>query len=255
MLRSVRLPRTVGHPHGDGQRQQHVEHQDGHHHRQRGRQPRGKEVAHRFVGGPALAPVEGDDLLDEDPQLHPHGLVQAELLADGVDLLLGGVQAAQHLGRVAAEVLEEEEHQQHHAEQRGDHLPQAPERGIRGASVGPPRRERRALGSWLRALDRYTFQVKLAEADPRFLTTSPTALHRRAGARGGGAYGDKVGEHPVGTGPSCSSREAQLAHRAGAQPQLPRRVLRRAGAGRAQRRSAGPRPAPSRAAGCRCSTA
>jgi hypothetical protein len=118
---------AVGHPHGDRQRQQHVEHQDGCHHRQRGRQPGGEEVAHRLVGGPALAPVEADDLLDEDPQLHPHGFVQAQLLADGFDLFLAGVQAAQHLGRVAAEVLEEEEHQQHHAGQRGDHLPQAPD--------------------------------------------------------------------------------------------------------------------------------
>ena len=52
-------------------------------------------------------------------------LVQPELLADRVDLLGAGVQAAQNFRRVAAEGLEEEEHQQHHAEQRGHHLPEA----------------------------------------------------------------------------------------------------------------------------------
>ena len=45
--------------------------------------------------------------------------------ADGGDLLGAGIQATQHLGRVAAEIFEQEEHQQHHAGQRGDHLPEA----------------------------------------------------------------------------------------------------------------------------------
>jgi hypothetical protein len=44
-----------------------------------------------------------------------------------IDLLRRGVQPAQDLGRVATEVLEQEEHQQHHAEQGGHHLPQAPD--------------------------------------------------------------------------------------------------------------------------------
>ena len=52
-------------------------------------------------------------------------LVQAELLADRVDLLRRGVQAAEDLRRVAAEELEQEEDQQHDAEQRRDHLPEA----------------------------------------------------------------------------------------------------------------------------------
>jgi ABC-type transport system substrate-binding protein len=54
----------------------------------------------------------------------------------------------------------------------------------------------------LRTLDRYTFQIKLAEPKPRFL------FHFADGSWTGAVarevvelYGDKVGEHPVGTGP------------------------------------------------------
>ncbi|MBA4175003.1 MAG: bicyclomycin resistance protein [Leptothrix sp. (in: Bacteria)] len=55
----------------------------------------------------------------------------------------------------------------------------------------------------LRALDRYTFQIKLAEAEPRFISSNFTdgsftgALAREVVE----FYGDKIGEHPVGTGP------------------------------------------------------
>ena len=54
----------------------------------------------------------------------------------------------------------------------------------------------------LRALDRYTFRVRLAEPKPRFLYhfTDPSftgALAREVVEH----YGDRVGEHPVGTGP------------------------------------------------------
>jgi ABC-type transport system substrate-binding protein len=55
----------------------------------------------------------------------------------------------------------------------------------------------------IRTLDRYTFQVKLAETSPRLLLTLFTdpnvaaALAREVVE----FYGDKVGEHPVGTGP------------------------------------------------------
>ena len=105
--------------------QQRVEQQDGHHHRERGRQPRREQVGHRLVGGPAAPPVEGQHLLGVDAQLHPPGFVQAELLADLVDALGGGGLARQDLGRVAAEELEQEEHQQQHADQpRGAHGPQ-----------------------------------------------------------------------------------------------------------------------------------
>jgi len=54
----------------------------------------------------------------------------------------------------------------------------------------------------LRALDRYAFQVKLAQPDPRFIFTLA------AGDIAGGVarevverYGDRIMEHPVGTGP------------------------------------------------------
>jgi len=55
----------------------------------------------------------------------------------------------------------------------------------------------------LKTLDRYTFQVKLAETSPRLLLT----LFTDANVAGAVArevvnlYGTKVGEHPVGTGP------------------------------------------------------
>ena len=54
----------------------------------------------------------------------------------------------------------------------------------------------------LRALDRYTLQIRLAEPSPRFLYNLADASFTGAVAREVvEAYGDKVGEHPVGTGP------------------------------------------------------
>jgi ABC-type transport system substrate-binding protein len=53
-----------------------------------------------------------------------------------------------------------------------------------------------------RALDRYTFQLKLGETDPRFVQNFAFASGVGAVAREVvEMYGDKVGEHPVGTGP------------------------------------------------------
>jgi ABC-type transport system substrate-binding protein len=54
----------------------------------------------------------------------------------------------------------------------------------------------------LRTLDRYTFQVKLAEPSPRFLYNFTDGSFTGALAREVvEAYGDRIGEHPVGTGP------------------------------------------------------
>lgn len=54
----------------------------------------------------------------------------------------------------------------------------------------------------LRTLDRYTFQIRLAEPKPRFLYHFTDGSFTGALAREVvEAYGDKVGEHPVGTGP------------------------------------------------------
>ena len=54
----------------------------------------------------------------------------------------------------------------------------------------------------LRALDRYTFQIKLAEPKPRFLYHFTDGSFTGAVAREVvEMYGDKIGEHPVGTGP------------------------------------------------------
>jgi len=54
----------------------------------------------------------------------------------------------------------------------------------------------------LRALDRYTLRIRLAEPSPRFLYNLADGSFTGALAREVvEAYGDKVGEHPVGTGP------------------------------------------------------
>ncbi|HEY6132560.1 MAG TPA: ABC transporter substrate-binding protein [Rubrivivax sp.] len=54
----------------------------------------------------------------------------------------------------------------------------------------------------LKVLDRYTFQVRLAEPNPRFLYNFADGSFTGALAREVvEAYGDSVGEHPVGTGP------------------------------------------------------
>ncbi len=54
----------------------------------------------------------------------------------------------------------------------------------------------------LQTLDRYTFRIRLAEANPRFLYNFTDGSFTGAMAREVvEAYGDKVGEHPVGTGP------------------------------------------------------
>jgi len=54
----------------------------------------------------------------------------------------------------------------------------------------------------LRTLDRYTFQIKLADAAPRFLYNFADGSFTGAMAREVvESYGDKIGEHPVGTGP------------------------------------------------------
>lgn len=54
----------------------------------------------------------------------------------------------------------------------------------------------------LRALDRYTFQVKLAEPDPRFLQLfTDGAIVSGVAREVVEFYGDRINEHPVGTGP------------------------------------------------------
>ena len=54
----------------------------------------------------------------------------------------------------------------------------------------------------LKLLDRYTFQVRLAEPQPRFLYNFADGSFLGAVAREVVEfYGDKIGEHPVGTGP------------------------------------------------------
>ena len=59
----------------------------------------------------------------EDAELDVPRPVEAELVADGVDLLLARHLAGEDLRRVAAEKLEQEKNQQDHARERGHHLP------------------------------------------------------------------------------------------------------------------------------------
>ena len=54
----------------------------------------------------------------------------------------------------------------------------------------------------VKVLDRYTFQIRLAEPEPRFLQLMVESANMGALAREVVEfYGDKIGEHPVGTGP------------------------------------------------------
>ena len=81
----------------------------------------------------------------------------------------------------------------------------------------------------LRALDRHTLRFTLEQPRPRFIEALALSdllggIAREVVER----YGDTIGEHPVGTGPfRLKCMAAQLAHRAGAQPGLPRGAVRR----------------------------
>jgi hypothetical protein len=81
-----------------------------------------------------------------------------------------------------------------------------PDPGPVGAAQAGARREKKPFDydtevEGLRALDRYTFEIRLAARRRAALQLCRRRPCRRAGARGGRAYGDKIGEHPVGTGP------------------------------------------------------
>ena len=93
-------------------------------HRQRRHQPRGEYRGDFFVGGPTHAEIAGDDLRDKYPQLHIVRLINANLPAYIGDLLRIGNLARQQVRGVAADPVKQDEHQQHHAQQRGDELQQ-----------------------------------------------------------------------------------------------------------------------------------
>ena len=139
--RDRQADRADDHHHAVGQRAAHVrdgerqadrddrlEDEQRHQHRQRRPEPRREDVRHRLVGAPRRAEVGGQDLLDEDPELDVVRLVDAELAPDVVDLLGIGDLAGEHVRRVAAEQVEQDEHQQHDAEHRREHLPEPAER-------------------------------------------------------------------------------------------------------------------------------
>jgi hypothetical protein len=73
----------------------------------------------------ALPKSKSQDLLHEDPQLDIPGLVQPELGADVGDGARIGHLARQQVGRVAADPVEQHEHQHDDAGHGRQHLPQA----------------------------------------------------------------------------------------------------------------------------------
>ena len=85
-----------------------------------------------------------------------------------------------------------------------------------------------------RARPLHASQIRLAEPSPRFLYNLADGSFTGALAREVvEAYGDKIGEHPVGTGPyrlAQWKRSSRIVLRE--QPELPRGALRRAAAGR-----------------------
>ncbi len=92
-------------------------------HRQRRAEARQDHIRHRFTRTPAGAEVEGQDLLDEDPQLDVIRLIDAKLLADVRDLFRVRHLAGQDVGRIAADPVEQHEYQHDHAQHGRRHLP------------------------------------------------------------------------------------------------------------------------------------
>src|SRR5206468_4834008 len=76
---------------------------------------------------PARTEIRRQHLLDEDPQLNVVGLVDAELATDVLDLLRARYLAGEDVGRIAADPVEQQEHEQDDPEDGGDHLPQPAE--------------------------------------------------------------------------------------------------------------------------------
>ena len=157
-MRSVSEPRTYATASASADRDDRLEHEQRHEHRQRRPEARRQDVRHRLVRAPRRAEVGGQDLLEENPELDVIRLVDAQLAADVVDLLGIGDLAGEHVRRVAAEQVEQDEHQQHHADHRREHLPEpaehiSPHRRFlsrpRGSHAGPfalrARRRRAAL--------------------------------------------------------------------------------------------------------------
>ena len=102
---------------------QRIEHQQRHDHRQRRTQSRRENIGDTLVRAPARAEIRGDDLLDENPELDVVRLIDADLPADVVDLFLARDLPGEHVRRIAADGVEQNEHEQHDAEHRRDHLP------------------------------------------------------------------------------------------------------------------------------------
>ena len=78
------------------------------------------ELEHRRAVVERLAEVAAEQARHEEPVLHPERLIQAELLADGVDVGLAGSGLHQQRGRVAGDADEQEDgqRQQQQREQR-----------------------------------------------------------------------------------------------------------------------------------------
>ena len=128
---------------GDGERQadgeQRFEDQQRQQHRQRRAEARGQDARDLLVGAPRRAVVAGQHLLHEYPELDPDRLVDAELAPDVVDLLLVRDLSREHVRGVAADPVEQDEHQQDDPGHRRDHLPQASNDVCGHCACLPPR--------------------------------------------------------------------------------------------------------------------
>ncbi len=154
-------------------------------------------------------------------QLLPDRLVEAELAADAVDLRRVRDLAGELLGRIAADRVEQEEHQQDDAEQRRDDLPDAAnEIGEHGGRVGVDG----GADDYARAR-RASTAIRYAVDDPgRAIATIAAASRRRDDAPVPAAA---RGPPCVASSSSCSSPHARPRRRVARAEAPPRRTRAR----------------------------
>ena len=99
------------------------------HQQQRRPQPREDQRQHGAGVAEGVAEVEDQDVLDVEAELDEHRLVEAEALAQLLDVLerrAAGL-AREHGGRIAGRELQQQEVQHHDAQDDGHRLQQAPD--------------------------------------------------------------------------------------------------------------------------------
>ena len=88
--------------------------------RQGGLDALGDQLGHGLLEEEALAEIALQDVADPDGELRPDRLVEAELLADVVDLVGGGIVAGDHRRRIARREPQHEEDEHRHHREHGD---------------------------------------------------------------------------------------------------------------------------------------